>query len=123
MAEQFVGKASEMQDGDRRIITLSGGVDSRALLFYLHKRRGLETITWGISDARGEDGNDALIARTVADVFGVGNRFFPVDLSSVTRETLIQRFLVAGEGRVARKDFTHMIVELLLGGALRREES
>ena len=27
------------------------------------------------------------------------------------------------EGRVARKDFTHMIVELLLGGALRREES
>ncbi|MGQ4427966.1 TetR family transcriptional regulator, partial [Streptomyces violaceoruber] len=26
------------------------------------------------------------------------------------------------EGRVARNDFTHMIVELLLGGALRREE-
>lgn len=27
------------------------------------------------------------------------------------------------DGRVAGKDFTHMIVELLLGGALRREES
>ncbi|NED76424.1 TetR/AcrR family transcriptional regulator [Streptomyces sp. SID9944] len=27
-----------------------------------------------------------------------------------------------GEGRVAPKDFTYMIVELLLGGALRREE-
>lgn len=27
------------------------------------------------------------------------------------------------EGRVAPKDFTHMIVELLLGGARRREES
>jgi AcrR family transcriptional regulator len=27
------------------------------------------------------------------------------------------------EGRVAGKDFTHMIVELLLGGATRREES
>ncbi|MFF0222342.1 TetR/AcrR family transcriptional regulator [Streptomyces sp. NPDC004629] len=27
------------------------------------------------------------------------------------------------EGRVAPKDFTHMIVELLLGGAVRREES
>ncbi len=27
------------------------------------------------------------------------------------------------EGRVARMDFTHMIVELLLGGARRREES
>ncbi|MDG9718260.1 helix-turn-helix domain containing protein [Streptomyces sp. DH24] len=27
------------------------------------------------------------------------------------------------EGRVAGKDFTHMITELLLGGAIRREES
>ncbi|WP_055528222.1 TetR/AcrR family transcriptional regulator [Streptomyces graminilatus] len=27
------------------------------------------------------------------------------------------------EGRAAPKDFTHMVVELLLGGALRREES
>ncbi|WP_030672709.1 TetR/AcrR family transcriptional regulator [Streptomyces cellulosae] len=27
------------------------------------------------------------------------------------------------EGRVARNDFTHMIVELLLGGALRRDET
>ncbi|MFJ3233099.1 TetR/AcrR family transcriptional regulator [Streptomyces sp. NPDC086787] len=27
------------------------------------------------------------------------------------------------EGRVAPKDFTHMVTELLLGGALRREES
>jgi hypothetical protein len=83
-------------------LPLSGGVDSRALLFHLRERRGLETITWGMSDARDEDGNDAQIARTLADVFGVGNRFFPTDLSSEPRELLIQRFLTAGEGRVAR---------------------
>jgi len=89
-------------DSARWALPLSGGVDSRALLFHLHKRRGLETITWGISGARGEQGNDALIARTVADVYGVKNRFFPVDLAGESRATLIQRFLVAGEGRVAR---------------------
>ncbi|HEX5049945.1 MAG TPA: hypothetical protein VFX89_22720 [Gammaproteobacteria bacterium] len=89
-------------DSARWTLPLSGGVDSRALLFHLHKRQGLETITWGVSGARGEQGNDALIARTVAEVFGVGNRFFPVDLSSEARAALIQRFLVAGEGRVAR---------------------
>jgi hypothetical protein len=89
-------------DSARWALPLSGGVDSRALLFHLHKRHGLETITWGVSGAPREEGNDALIARTVAEVFGVGNRFFPVDLSSETRGALIQRFLVAGEGRVAR---------------------
>jgi hypothetical protein len=89
-------------DPARWTLPLSGGVDSRALLFHLHGRRDLETITWGMSGTRDEDGNDAQIARTLADVFGVCNRFFPTDLSSEPRERLIQRFLTAGEGRVAR---------------------
>ena len=89
-------------DAARWMLPLSGGVDSRALLFHLHKRPGLETITWGMSGARDEDGNDAHIARTLADVFGVRNRFFPADLSREPRDRLIQRFLTAGEGRVAR---------------------
>ncbi|HZF27921.1 MAG TPA: asparagine synthase-related protein [Gammaproteobacteria bacterium] len=89
-------------DSTKWTLPLSGGVDSRALLFHLHKRRGLETITWGMTGTREQDGNDAQIARTLADVFGIGNRFFPTDLSSEPRERLIQRFLTAGEGRVAR---------------------
>jgi hypothetical protein len=86
----------------RWALPLSGGVDSRALLLHLHKRRGLETITWGMANAPEQDGNDAQIARTLAEVFGVANRFFPADLSAEPREQLIQRFLTAGEGRVAR---------------------
>ncbi|HET8699731.1 MAG TPA: asparagine synthase-related protein, partial [Gammaproteobacteria bacterium] len=86
----------------RWALPLSGGVDSRALLFHLHKRRGLETITWGMAEAPAQDGNDAQIARTLAEVFGVANRFFAANLSAEPRERLIRRFLTAGEGRVAR---------------------
>jgi hypothetical protein len=86
----------------RWTLPLSGGVDSRALLFYLHERPGLQTITWGMSGARDQDGNDAQIARALADVFGIPNRYFPTDFSKEPRERLIQRFLTAGEGRVAQ---------------------
>ncbi|HET7131567.1 MAG TPA: asparagine synthase-related protein, partial [Gammaproteobacteria bacterium] len=86
----------------RWILPLSGGVDSRALLFYLHDRPGLQTITWGVSGARNQEGNDAQIARSLADVFGIPNRYFPTDFSKEPRERLIRRFLTAGEGRVAQ---------------------
>ncbi|AVH94303.1 TetR/AcrR family transcriptional regulator [Streptomyces sp. WAC00288] len=50
---------------------------------------------------------------------------FRIDLSAVWLTEAFYGLLTAGswavtEGRVARNDFTHMIVELLLGGATRR---
>ncbi|MGW7566416.1 TetR/AcrR family transcriptional regulator [Streptomyces tendae] len=52
---------------------------------------------------------------------------FRIDLTPVWLTEALYGLLASGawavaEGRVARNDFTHMIVELLLGGALRREE-
>ncbi|GJF22788.1 helix-turn-helix domain-containing protein [Streptomyces flaveolus] len=51
---------------------------------------------------------------------------FRIDLTPVWLTEALYGLLASGawavtEGRVARNDFTHMIVELLLGGALRRE--
>ncbi|MFE7650909.1 TetR/AcrR family transcriptional regulator [Streptomyces phaeoluteigriseus] len=53
---------------------------------------------------------------------------FRIDLTPAWLTEALYGLLASGawavtEGRVARNDFTHMIVELLLGGALRREES
>ncbi|WP_225320488.1 MULTISPECIES: TetR/AcrR family transcriptional regulator [Streptomyces] len=53
---------------------------------------------------------------------------FRIDLTPAWLTEALYGLMASGawavaEGRVARKDFTHMIVELLLGGALRREES
>jgi AcrR family transcriptional regulator len=51
---------------------------------------------------------------------------FRIDLTPAWLTEALYGLLASGawavtEGRVARKDLTHMIVELLLGGALRRE--
>ncbi len=53
---------------------------------------------------------------------------FRIDLTPAWLTEALYGLLASGawavlEGRVAPRDFTHMIVELMLGGALRREES
>jgi hypothetical protein len=83
------------------LLTLSGGVDSRSLL-YLLRHRGIQTITWGVTDSTREAGNDARIARQLAGALGVSHRFFTIDPHSCAPEVVLERFLAAGEGRVAR---------------------
>lgn len=89
-------------DADKWLLTLSGGTDSRCLLLMLQEQHRLKSATWGMKASRDEDGNDAQIARTLAEMFGIENRFFPTDLSMVAPELVLRRFITAGEGRVAR---------------------
>ncbi|MET7680828.1 helix-turn-helix domain-containing protein [Streptomyces sp. NPDC005423] len=70
------------------------------------------------------------IDQRIADLFRRGQRSgeFRIDLTPVWLTEALYGLLASGawavtEGRVAANDFTHMIVELLLGGATRREES
>lgn len=66
----------------------------------------------------------------IAALFRRGQRGgeFRIDLTPAWLTEALYGLLASGawavsEGRVAPKDFTYMIVELLLGGARRREES
>ncbi|MFG2678755.1 TetR/AcrR family transcriptional regulator [Streptomyces sp. NPDC048392] len=79
----------------------------------------------------GEKQNEgwARIDARLAAVFRRGQQSgeFRIDLTPAWLTEALYGLLASGawavtEGRVARNDFTHMIVELLLGGALRREE-
>lgn len=80
----------------------------------------------------GEEQNEGWtrIDDRVATLFrrGQAGGEFRIDLTPAWLTEALYGLLASGawavtEGRVARNDFTHMIVELLLGGALRREES
>jgi AcrR family transcriptional regulator len=71
----------------------------------------------------------ARIDDRIATLFrrGQASGEFRIDLTPAWLTEALYGLLASGawavaEGRVARKEFTHMIVELLLGGALRREE-
>lgn len=79
-----------------------------------------------------EDGGDEPWARLdtrIATVFVRGQQSgeFRIDLSPAWLTEALYGLVAScawatQAGRVAPKDFTHMVVELLLGGALRREE-
>ena len=70
------------------------------------------------------------IDQRIAALFrrGQSSGEFRIDLTPVWLTEALYGLLASGawavqEGRVAANDFTHMIVELLLGGALRRDET
>jgi len=95
--KQTIGTATF--DYSRWVLPLSGGFDSRAILLMLQQRRGLRTVTWGRAEAARQRDNDACIAREVAAAVGVENRYYETDLSDEPVETLLNRYLTAGDGR------------------------
>ncbi|MDT0318014.1 TetR/AcrR family transcriptional regulator [Streptomyces millisiae] len=95
---------------------------SAALLAFLYTENqlfegGEQNAGWARVDAR------------LAALFRRGQESgeFRVDLSPVWLTEALYGLIgsaawAVSDGRVARNDFTHLIVELLLGGAIRREE-
>jgi AcrR family transcriptional regulator len=108
-------------DAVRRLVR--GFEPSAGLLAFLYSENqlfegGQQNEGWARIDAR----LAALFRR------GQENGEFRIDLSPAWLTEALYGLLASGawavsEGRVARNDFTHMIVELLLGGATRREGS
>ena len=86
------------------LLPLSGGIDSRGLLL-AYLRAGvppssLTCVTWGRRAALEEPDSDAFVARQLAERYGVEHRYLETDVSHEDPDTIIDRFLVAGEGRI-----------------------
>lgn len=92
-------------DWSKWLVPLSGGVDSRGLAIALRRAnpRGdaIRCVTWGEPGACEDPAGDAHVARTVADRLGVRHSFLALDPTTEPSDELIDRFLVAGEGRIA----------------------
>jgi len=82
------------------IVPLSGGYDSRGLLLFLGPGRELPTLTWGQASSMGRPGNDATIARQLAQTLGLDHSYEATDPSGEPPELILDRFLRLGEGRV-----------------------
>lgn len=91
-------------DFDRWILPLSGGYDSRAILCFLKEEVEISdeftTVTWGLAESSDTLGNDADIAKSLAGVLGVTHRYYTTDIAPEPIETVVDRFLSCGEGRV-----------------------
>jgi hypothetical protein len=88
-------------DARKWVLTLSGGADSRGLLCLL-RDRGIDAVTWGLPEASQQNGNDARIARMLAQSFAVPHRFFPITSAADAPDVVLDRFVRVGEGRVDR---------------------
>lgn len=109
----------------------SAGEALRRLVREIEPAAGLLAFLYG-ENQLWEDGGDEPWARLdtrIATVFVRGQQSgeFRIDLSPAWLTEALYGLVAScawatQAGRVAPKDFTHMVVELLLGGALRREE-
>lgn len=86
--------------GSQWAITLSGGVDCRAILCLLPQTQGLRAVTWGLRASLDDPGNDASIARRVARHFNIEHRFLEIDRTSETVDRVFDRYVANGEGRI-----------------------
>lgn len=85
-------------------LPLSGGYDSRAILCLMSKGSGipedLSTLTWSLKQNQEVRGGDAYIAAKVAKAMKVRHEYLDADISGEPVETILDRFLLSGEGRV-----------------------
>ena len=83
------------------VLPISGGYDSRAILLFLKGQRQPATVTWGLREALRDNGSDAYVAKKVAEYFACKHIYYPTDLADEPIDKILNRFLVAGEGRIA----------------------
>ena len=91
-------------DYSKWVLPLSGGYDSRGILCLLLNVRpdngGLRTVTWGLKSSLDVKGNDAYIARELANALNVSNVYYSNDVSEEPLDTIINKFVLIGEGRI-----------------------
>jgi hypothetical protein len=87
-------------DPSKWVFPLSGGGDCRAILLRTRHREGLKCITWGLREALTISGTDAFVARRVAEYLGLSHEYLETDLTEEPANRILERYLVAGEGRL-----------------------
>lgn len=87
-------------DPSRWALALSGGMDSRGLIAALQNESGLQTITWGTTDALEDVNSDAVLARELAKEYGFSHEYFPLPQVPKSSREIFERFVTAGEGRI-----------------------
>lgn len=101
--EQTIKICAEM-DLNHWPVTLSGGYDSRGILCYLRQYANIpesvRSITHGLQESLYDKKSDAYVAQLLADKTGSRHTFYPTDSRDDKPARTIERFLLAGEGRV-----------------------
>jgi len=89
---------------DKWVLPLSGGRDSRAILYLIKNAISnpgkIQSITWGLAESLEKKGNDAYVAKKVAQAYGVQHKYYNTDISKDSIQAILKRFIENGEGRI-----------------------
>lgn len=99
--EQALNETMErLQLAEGWVLPLSGGFDSRSLLWTLRRRGPVPCLTWGTRASLSDPGSDAGVAQRVAAQAGVPFEFIEIDPGEAPAAKVLERFVIAGEARV-----------------------
>lgn len=85
---------------EKSLVTLSGGYDSRAVLWLASRqaKQVVNTASWGVGPSFENPETDAGVAREISSIWNTKHQEFNVQLSRDFEKTF-QKFLISGEGR------------------------
>ncbi|MFN3757280.1 MAG: hypothetical protein ACK4RM_10020 [Flavobacterium sp.] len=81
-------------------LLLSGGGESRLLLWYLGIKHKLQTITWTTPESETVPGSDIQIAKALSAKFDLPHTIFHLKNENLPPKEILDRFLKYGEGRI-----------------------
>lgn len=85
-------------------IPLSGGYDSRAVAYFMAKKQPINTFTYGLKNYENNLKNDIAIAQKVAEQLNATHTFYNNSLANLPIEKILERYLLASEGRIDHID-------------------
>lgn len=80
-------------------LLLSGGFDSRAVLLNLLQHKDIRCIIFGMRSEFKDSFSDTVVARRLAEYLELDYQYFELEPSDEPVETVIDRFILTGEGR------------------------
>ncbi len=101
-------------------LALSGGMDSRSILYHLQGSPGLNSVTWGLNESFEKPDSDASLARHLTGISNLPHEYARTDFRPDNLSVILDRFLSAGEGRVDH--LSGYMDGLELWGRLSREK-
>jgi len=69
-------------------------------LMLLRNQSKIRTVSWGLQSSLNDELNDAYISKALAEHFNLEHRYLEINIADEPIETIVNRYLVAGEGRI-----------------------
>ncbi|QDH79808.1 hypothetical protein FKX85_12505 [Echinicola soli] len=92
---------TKVEIGSKKVgLLLSGGLESRILLYFIALQKKLKAYTWTLKKYLSDPESDVSIAKMLCKIFGVDHAIFLLENGEVSSNDILDLFIKYGEGRI-----------------------